>query len=95
MRKTNLWRGLTAVFAVVLAVAIYLTFLLYDWEGLVNIALNIKVPTVEADGDTMYYDTGYELSDAGLEQMLADSDKHDVQTMEEGAVLLKIGRAHV
>ncbi len=89
MRKTNLWRGLTAVFAVILAVAIYLTFLLYDWEGLVNIALNIKVPTVEADGDTMYYDTGYELSDAGLEQMLADSDKHDVQTMEEGAVLLK------
>lgn len=89
MRKTNLWRGLTAVFAVVLAVAVYLTCLLFEWEGLVNIALNVKVPTVEAEGDTMYYGKDYARNAEGLSDMLADSDKHDVQTMEEGAVLLK------
>ena len=89
LRNFKLWRGLAAVTGVLLSVAIFLSALLFQWAGNVNIFLGAEVPTVEASGDTLYYDIGYEMSAAGLTQMLADSDAHDVQTMEEGSVLLK------
>lgn len=88
-KKVKLWRGLTAVMCVVLAIGIFLTALLFSWAGIVNTFLGVEVPTVDTGGDTMYYNVGYEMSSAGLKQMLADSDKHDIQTMEEGSVLLK------
>ena len=89
LRNFRLWRGLAAVTGVILAVAIFLTSLLFRWAGNVNIFLGVEIPTVEASGDTLYYDVGYEMNADGQAKMIADSDRHDVQTMEEGSVLLK------
>lgn len=91
--KSNLWRGLTSVTAFLLIFIIFMTQLLLSWSGQVNVFLNVKMPVIESDASTMHYKSDYELSDAGLQQMLADSDKHDVQTMEEGTVLLKNDQA--
>ncbi|MNB81146.1 Thermostable beta-glucosidase B [compost metagenome] len=88
-RQSNLWRGMTSVFAFLLSFSLLMTQLLLSWSGQVNVFLNVTAPVIEADASTMQYKSDYELSDEGLQQMLADSDKHDVQTMEEGAVLLK------
>jgi beta-glucosidase len=88
-RKSNIWRGLTSVTAILLTFSILMTQLLISWSGQVNVFLNVTAPVIEADASTMHYKSNYELSDAGLQAMLADSDKHDVQTMEEGTVLLK------
>lgn len=93
MRNSQLWKGLTAVFAVLLALAVFLTMVCYDWAGNINVALGIRPPVEAGTSDTMYYGTEFSedgtLSDDALEKMLAASDAHDVQTMEEGAVLVK------
>ena len=93
MKKTILWRGLAAVFAVLTAVAIFLTVLCGTWEGYINIALGIRPPIRVSSSEYMAYKTDYSedgtLSDAALEKMLVASDAHDRQTMEEGAVLVK------
>ncbi|WP_342421497.1 glycoside hydrolase family 3 C-terminal domain-containing protein [Paenibacillus sp. FSL E2-0178] len=87
--KSNVWRGFTAVTAVLLTFSILMTQLLISWSGQVNVFLNVTAPVLEADASSMHYKSDYELSDAGLQAMLVDSDKHDIQTMEEGTVLLK------
>ena len=93
MKNSQLWKGLTAVFASLLALAIFLTMVCYDWAGNINVALGIRPPVEAGTSDTMYYGTEFSedgtLSDDALEKMLAASDAHDVQTMEEGAVLVK------
>lgn len=93
MKNSQLWKGLTAVFAALLAIAIFLTMVCYDWAGNINVALGIRPPVEAGTSDTMYYGTEFSedgtLSDDALEKMLAASDAHDVQTMEEGAVLVK------
>ncbi|GAS83332.1 glycoside hydrolase family 3 protein [Paenibacillus amylolyticus] len=87
--KKKLWRGLTALSAFLLAFSLFMTELLMSWSGQVNVFLKITPPVIQADESSMYYKSKYELSDQGLAEMLVDSDKHDVQTMEEGTVLLK------
>jgi beta-glucosidase len=89
MTKTKLWRGLTAVFAILLTVSIFLSALCFEWAGQINIFLKVETPTIVGTEETTYYKSEYGLSDAGLAAMLVASDKHDIQTVEEGAVLLK------
>lgn len=91
--KYRVWKGLTAALAVFLAVLIFLTVLCFDWKGNINVVLGIRPPVEEGESNTMYYGTAYSddgvLSDEALAKMLEASDAHDIQTMEEGAVLLK------
>lgn len=93
MNKTRLFKGLTAVSSCALALSVSMTMLCNDWAGHINVALNIRPPVEQGNADTTYYKTAYSedgtLSDESLKKMLEASDKHDVQTMEEGAVLLK------
>ena len=93
MNKTRLFKGLTAVSSCALALSVSMTMLCNDWAGHINVALNIRPPVEQGNADTAYYKTAYSedgtLSDESLKKMLEASDKHDVQTMEEGAVLLK------
>lgn len=87
-KRINLWRGLTALMAVLLSISVFMTSLLFAWSGQVNVFLDIKAPTLTATENSTYYDSAYGLNDEGLVAMLKDSDIHDVQTMTEGAVLL-------
>lgn len=93
MRHTMLWRGLTAVFAVLLAVSLFLAALCFKWEGHINVVLDTRPPVSSGSSDTMYYKTEFSedgtLSDESLGSMLKASDAHDIQTMAEGAVLVK------
>lgn len=93
MKNSQLWKGLTGVFAVLLSLALFLTMVCFDWAGNINVALGIRPPVEAGTSDTMYYGTEFSddgtLSDAALEKMLQASDAHDVQTMEEGAVLVR------
>lgn len=88
-RRSKIWRGLTAVCAILLIFAVLMTNLLIAWQGQVNVFLNVSNPTSTTDNENAVYQSDYDLSDDGLEAMLADSDTHDIQTMTEGAVLLK------
>jgi beta-glucosidase len=85
----KMWRGFTAILAILLSFSILMTNLLISWSGQVNIFLNVSAPTIEADENSIVYDSAYGLSDEGLVKMLEASDAHDTQTMIEGAVLLK------
>lgn len=87
--KAKLFRGLTALFAILLCFGLLMTDLLIQWSGQVNIFLNVSVPTLPVEGDSIAYRSEYGLDEAGLTAMLAASDLHDAQTMAEGAVLLK------
>lgn len=84
MKKTNLWRGLFAVITLVLALIVFLTSLLMKWEGQVNVALGLSAPAVEGSGASTYA-SDYDSYDEELEA----SKENDVQTMREGAVLVK------
>lgn len=90
MGNSKLWRGLFSLFACLTAVVIFMTTLCFKWQGQINIALG-TLPPVSSSGTR--YGTAYSkdgaLSDASLKEMLKASDAHDVQTMEEGAVLVK------
>jgi len=89
MRKTNLWRGLTAVFGVLLSVSILMSALMLKWEGNINLALGTIPPTSAVTDDTNYYASDYGVTPEGYEKMIADSDVHDTATMAEGAVLVR------
>src|SRR5690625_3746275 len=94
MKKSNrIWRGFVALFSVLLLLSTSMTSLLISWSGQVNVFLDVTAPTIEADEETTYYSSDYGLSDEGLAEMLLASDKHDIQTMEEGSVLIKNANA--
>src|SRR5690625_4845751 len=94
MKKSNrMWRGFVALFSVLLLLSTSMTSLLISWSGQVNVFLDITAPTIEANDETMYYSSDYGLSDEGLAEMILASDKHDIQTMEEGSVLIKNNNA--
>lgn len=88
-KRTGLWRGLASTFAVLAALAVCMTQLLMSWSGQVNVFLNVTAPASTAGDAGARYRSDYGLNDQGLAKMLAASDKHDTQTMEEGSVLLK------
>lgn len=89
MKTWRLWRGIVTTLLFVQIIGIFLTSLAFKWSGHINIFLGVEVPTEAGDEDAIYYDSEFGLTDEGLTKMLAASDKHDVQTMEEGTVLLK------
>ena len=89
LKKTNLWRGLTAVFSILLCLAILMTNLAISWSGQVNVVLGVTIPTQTVGGDNWVYPSDYGVTEEGQVAMLAASDAHDIQTMIEGAVLLK------
>ena len=92
MKNAKLWRGLTALSAVLLSVACFMTVLCNKWAGQINIALGTLPPSIPVTGDTTYYGGDYTLDDDGYKKMVADSDASEIQTMAEGAVLVKNAR---
>ena len=89
MSKGKLWRGLTATSGLLLGIGIPLTSLLYKWEGQVNMALGITGGIQSVTDDTNYYPSDYTLDDEGYVKMRDDSERNEIETMKEGAVLVK------
>ena len=83
MRKNMpLMRGLAAVSTLVMATMAFSSSLLFKWEGQVSIALGTFGSKTVTDS---YYSIDYDTR----EKFVEASDKHDVQTEAEGAVLIK------
>ena len=98
MRKSKLWRGLTAVFAVLLTILLPLTSAAFNYTGMINDKLGVQTSRIEVINEGEVTDLAYYPSDYGdvnnftmmdLENLLADEEAHIVSEMEEGAVLLK------
>ena len=80
--KMPLLRGLAASCSLVMATMAFSSSLLFKWEGQVSIALGTFGGNVSTDGT-------YSVDYPSREEYLKASDAHDVQTEEEGAVLLR------
>lgn len=93
LKKTNLWRGLTAVLALLLAVIVCVTVIANENFGSVNSFLKVDVPTNNYEEGTMYYPTDFSEdgipSADSLKKLIEAEDAYNKQTMEEGAVLVK------
>lgn len=96
MRTAKLWRGLTSVLALLLALLIGLGSVAFSQAGFVNDYLHVETyQIVEDEGEkaeTDYYKSAYgdvlKLTTEDLDRLIADEEAHAVQEMEEGAVLL-------
>lgn len=98
MFKRKLWRGITSIFAVLLAIMIPLSSAAFAYTGMINNALGVQTSRIEEVGDGEPVDTAYYKSDYGdvnnftmenLNSLLAAEEAHIVSEMEEGSVLLK------
>ncbi len=92
--KTGLWRGLTPILWMLFSLCIGCTLLLTEWAGQVDRVLGITHDTVSGATGEIVYKSDYAAADgsltaAGKEELAEDLRAHNVQTMEEGAVLLK------
>ena len=90
MKNNQKWLGLAAVFALLLSTAISLTSSAFYYSGYVNSFLGLTGNKVTVDGDTNYYPSAYgELNAENAEKLIADEKEHSIQSMHEGAVMLR------
>ena len=102
MKKKNLLRGLTAMFAAILAFTTVMTGTALSYASLLNSALGISTgKLVHKDGaaeeEPIFYASDYgdvnNLTQENLDALLADEDAFVEQEEEEGAVLLRNNNA--
>ena len=85
MRKSNLWRGICAVLALLLCLTTFGTNLAFHREGDVNLFLGTLPPAVSVTDDTNYYKSDY----SSMEEMRAAQKAYLIESQEEGSVLLR------
>ncbi len=85
MKKTNFWRGMTALFTLLFALAMFGQALAFHREGDVNLFLGTLPPAMEVSDDTNYYPSSFETKD----EMRTALQAHLIQAQEEGSVLLR------
>lgn len=90
--KAKLFRGLSAVFCMLLCIVVCLTVLAFENPGAVNNALGIKVSAEIGNGE-IYYKTDYTddglPSDEGLVKLQEAAREFNIRAQGEGSVLLK------
>lgn len=90
MHKHKKWLGLTAVFAILLSMAISLTSSAFYYSGYVNAALGLTGEKITVEGDTNYFPSAYgELNAQNAELLMADEKAHNITVMHEGTVMLR------
>ena len=85
MRKSNLWRGICTVLALLLCLTTFGTNLAFHREGDVNLFLGTLPPAVSVTDDTNYYKSDY----SSMEEMRAAQKAYLIESQEEGSVLLR------
>lgn len=94
-KLSKLWFGLTAVFAVLLCIAVVGTTVAYDYAGVINDALGVQTSKVikgevSEEVDTTYYKSSFgEFNAANLEKLKEARKEQNINEMREGAALLK------
>ncbi len=85
MKKSNLWRGLTAALALLLCLTGFGTNLAFHREGDVNLFLGTLPPAVSATDDTTYYKSNY----ATMDEMRSAQKEYLIESQIQGSVLLR------
>ena len=85
MKNSNLWRGLTALLALVLCLTTFGTSLAFTREGDVNLFLGTLPPAQSVTDDTNYYASDY----ASMDEMRAALKDYLIESQIEGSVLLR------
>jgi beta-glucosidase len=85
MKKSNLWRGLTALFALLLCLTSFGAGLAFHREGDVNLFLGTLPPVQAATDDTTYFASSY----ASKDEMRAALKDYLINDQIEGSVLLR------
>ncbi len=85
MKQSNLWRGLTALFALILCLTSFGAGLAFHREGDVNLFLGTLPPVQAATDDTTYFASSYASKDEMREALKA----YQIENQEEGSVLLR------
>lgn len=91
MKKTGLWRGLSAVMAFLFILSMFGGQVANANAGGINNFLGLSANTTKptTTGDSVYKSAYGELSDENLAKLVADEMKYCVEQVEEGSVLLK------
>ena len=85
MKKTNLWRGLTVLLALVLCLTSFGAALAFTREGDVNLFLGTLPPVQQATDDTTYFGSAYSSKD----EMRTALQAYLIEDQQEGSVLLR------
>lgn len=89
-KKTfKIWRGITLVIALLLAVFIVLIDMGNRYEGFINDALGTQAPSVEGNGEVKYKSSFGELNAENSKKLIQAENEFNIQAMEEGAVMLR------
>ena len=98
MSLKQVFKGLTAVFALLLALVIAASTLMFENKGIINTALNAKTTEIitsdeDSDVDTEYYTNEYGATDlynyATTLEIEKDVEAENLRQAEEGTVLLR------
>lgn len=87
----KLWRGLTAVMAMLLIITTTATSLAFQYPYILNEPLNIDTAEiVEGDGGKIYYESEFgEINETNQAALIEATIQQSIQEEEEGAVLLR------
>ena len=89
-KKTfKIWRGITLVIALLLAVFIVLIDMGNRYEGFINDALGTQAPSVDGNGEVKYKSSFGELNAENSKKLIQAENEFNIQAMEEGAVMLR------
>lgn len=88
MKNKRLWKGLTGVLCVLLAILIPATALAKEWEGSINSVLGIT-ESESVGGQTIYGSKFGELNDTNFKKFIEAANAQVIYEAEEGAVLLE------
>ena len=79
MKKTNFWRGMTALFTLLFTLTMFGQSLAFHREGDVNLFLGTLPPAMEVSDDTNYYPSSYASKDEMRDALRA----HLIEAQEE------------
>ena len=80
MGKSNLWRGMTALLALIVCLTSFGTSLAFTREGDVNLFLGTLPPAVAVTDDTNYYKSSY----ASMDEMRQAQQDYLIESQIEG-----------
>ncbi|MCH5162047.1 MAG: glycoside hydrolase family 3 protein [Clostridiales bacterium] len=88
-KTVKIWRGLTLIIALFLALFLVLTDMGERYEGFINDALGTIAPPVKGDGEIKYKSRFGELNAENSKKLIKTENEFNIQAMEEGAVMLR------
>lgn len=88
-KTVKLWRGLTLILSLLLAIFVVLVDMGNRYEGFINDALGTQAPTTEGDGEVRYKSKFGELTAENSKKLIEEENAFNIQAMEEGAVMLR------